>query len=119
MKKIVLILLLFLTVSINAQNVLITESGDTLITLTKPEIETINQAFLDLKYTKLELSASDSAIVHLKRSLSYSDSIINFKDNQIGILKKEIKRKNKQRIKTGVLCGGIGVILGFIFGLWL
>lgn len=120
MKKIILSLLLMIgTISSNAQEIIVTESGDTLVILRHSEVNTINKAFLDLKYTRLELEATDSCIVHLKNSLAYSDTIISMKDEQIDVLKKEIKREKKNRTKTLFLSGSIGAFIGLLVGLIL
>lgn len=120
MKKLILLLLLIIgTLSSNAQEVIVTESGDTLVALRHSEVNTINKAFLDLKYTKLELEMADSSIVHLRNSVVLSDSIISMKDEQLGVLKKEIKREKNNRIKTMIFSGGIGALVGLIVGILL
>jgi hypothetical protein len=77
MKKLILILILFLIASKSkSQEIIVTESGDTLVELTQKEVGIVNRAFMDLKYTKLELQVSDSINVSLKETLKVTESIL-------------------------------------------
>lgn len=119
MKRLIFLPLLIWTLLSNAQEIIKTESGDTLIVLRHSEINAINKAFVDLKYTKLELEAADSSINHLKKSIVLSDSIISMKDNQLEVLKKEIKKEKKNHVKSALYGGGLGILIGFLVGIFL
>ncbi len=119
MKKLLILLGLLISVLGNAQKIIVTETNDTLVAITPKDLKLINRAFLDLKYTKLELTASDSIIDHQRKSLIASDSIISLKGKQIDVLKDGIKYEKKKRIRSIFFSGGIGLILGFITGLLL
>ena len=119
MKKILILMFLLITLQSKAQEIILTESGDTLVTLTKKEVGTINKAFVDLKYTKLELIATDSINAHLNNSILLQDSIIKMKDSQLNLQEKELKKVKKDKIKTGLYGGGIGLLIGLILGILL
>lgn len=120
MKKLILFLILFLTsLQIKSQEIIVTESEDTLVVLTKKEVGIVNKAFIDLRYTKLELQTSDSIIARLQESLKSSESIIDLQDSQKKILEREIKNQKKEKVKTGLFSGGIGLLLGLIVGILL
>lgn len=120
MKKLIFVLILFLAaLQGKSQEIIVTESGDTLVTLTKKEVGVINKAFIDLKYTKLELQASDSISFGLRESLKATESILELQESQKSVLEREIKAQKKKNIKTGIFSGGIGLLLGFIVGILL
>lgn len=120
MKKLIFILILFLiSFPSKSQEIIVNESGDTLVTLTKRDIGVINKAFIDLRYTKLELQASDSISFRLNESLKATESILELQRSQMNVLEREIKTQKKDKIKTGLFSGGIGLLLGFIAGLLL
>lgn len=120
MKKLILFLILFLAaLQSKSQEIIVTEPGDTLVVLTKKEVGVVNKAFIDLRYTKLELQASDSITTSLQKSLRASESIIELQDSQKKILEREIKNQKKNNIKTGLFSGGIGLLLGLIAGILL
>lgn len=103
----------------HSQEIIINELGDTLVTLTKSEVSIVNKTFLDLKFTKKELEISDSIISSQQRSILMLDSISSYKDQQLGIYEKEINSAKKRRLKTGILSGGIGALIGLLIGLFL
>ena len=120
MKKLILFLILFsAALQSKSQEIIVTGSGDTLVALTKKEVGIVNKAFIDLKYTKLELQASDSITAKLRGSLRASESIIDLQDSQKKILEREIRNQKKEKVKTGLFSGGIGLLLGFIVGILL
>lgn len=129
MKKILAIILIILNSAINvySQEVIFLK-GDTVITLEKKSVETLNEIALHRKYLIEELQLCDSANM-IKDSLlnlrekeiekyKSMSNIINAKmviyDDKITQLEKEIKKKERN---NGLILGGgiLSFILSVLF----
>lgn len=100
-----------------AQEMIVNESGDTLVILRGSDVTTINKAFLDLGYTKKELGISDSIISSQRKSINTLDSLDVLKDKQLGIYKEELRKEKKKKTRVGFFSGGLGILVGIIIGL--
>lgn len=130
MKKILAIILIILSTMINvySQEVIVLK-GDTVVTLEKKSIETLNEIALHRKYLIEELQLCDSAnmikdsllILREKEIKKYKSmsNITNAKimiyDDKITQLEKEIKIKERN---NGLILGG-GILAFFLSVLFL
>ena len=115
MKKILAIILIILSTMINvySQEVIVLK-GDTVVTLEKKSIETLNEIALHRKYLIEELQLCDSAnmikdsllilrekeIIKYKSMSNITNAKIMIYDDKITQLEKEIKIRQKKNIKS-------------------
>ena len=132
MRKIKLILFLFLLVSLKSysQNVLFLE-GDTVITLSLPQVRKINVVFYENKSLKQQVALCDSIIFYknqeitdYKNVISSKDDVVKFQDELITeankVIDKQSKRLEKEKKKkkwyftAGAISGGVVGLIPFL-----
>ena len=128
MRKIKLILFLFLLVSLKgySQNVLVLE-GDTVITLSLPQVRKINVVFYENKSLKQQVALCDSIIFYknqeitdYKNVISSKDDVVKFQDELITEANKVIKKLEKEKKKkkwyftAGAISGGVVGLIPFL-----
>lgn len=128
MRKIKLILFLFLLVSLKgySQNVLVLE-GDTVITLSLPQVRKINVVFYENKSLKQQVALCDSIIFYknqeitdYKNVISSKDDVVKFQDDLITEANKVIKKLEKEKKKkkwyftAGAISGGVVGLIPFL-----
>jgi hypothetical protein len=86
--------------------------NDSCVVLTPTEVKILTKMTEDLRYTKQELQICDSIIVKKDTIISAQKSIITEKDKIITTEKKKAK-------KIGLISGGLGIVVGLIFGVVL
>lgn len=106
-------LLIFLgTLSVRSQVI----ENDSTVVIGIEELRTITKMTEELRYTKAELEVADSIIHHQKEIIRLKDQTIDLKTTE---LQKNIKKSYQRQIKTGVICGVSGIILGVLLGIFL
>ena len=130
MKKILLILIiLFLGINNSFGQEVVVLKGDTVITLEKRNVETLNEIALHRKYLIKELQICDSLgivkdsilnekegmISSYQRLLRINDAKIGICTNRISELEKEIRKKERN---NGLILGG-GIFAFFFSVLFL
>lgn len=113
MKRILLLIILLISIIIPSKSQQVTDST---IIITVNEARILAKMTEDLKWTKAELKVADSIITHKDSVISLKDQYIKYKDSE---LEKIAKVDKKKKIRTGLLSGGAGIIVGLIISIFL
>lgn len=117
---IVVILFVVSSFSVRAQQIIRTIDGDTLVTITPPQLRTINCIIVDYEYRGIKINNLESSNSLLFQKSTLQDSIIS-QQNLIMDQQMEIYVRNTERLrediknerKKGIIIGGVsGVVLG-------
>lgn len=111
--------------SASSQEIIRTEEGDTLITLTSKQVTTLNLVFSDLKWQKEKIRLQGERIELMETRIERADTLIQQYGFLVTDLENEIRTRElvhqnairKERLKWTLVGGGTGIILGVLITL--
>lgn len=102
----------------SAQQIIVTEEGDTLVTITPEHVHIINSAFSDVKWLEEKSRVQAEEIELLERRIERADTVILNYALLVGELKEEMGMRelayqnvNKKDKRKAFWLGGVGGIL--------
>lgn len=104
----------------DAQEIIVTEQGDTLVTITPDQVRTINIVFEDHRLLEEKSSLQAERLELMERRIEKGDTVILKYSNLVDELKKEMVLKEiaykntqrKEKVRYFIIGGVTGVVVG-------